>query len=260
MCGIAGAFNFEVGVKVEECLSGMLETMKRRGPDDAGIEVVDGGILFHTRLIVIDAETGSQPMKLERGGEVYRIVYNGELYNTDELRSRLAAQGEYFMGHSDTEVLLRAYVCWGPECLKEFNGIFAFAVFHEREGKVFMARDRVGVKPFFYSLKDGTFVFASEIKTLLQYPGIEPVIDRNGVAELLLIGPGRTPGSGVFRDIKELRPGECAVFDKSGLKTDRYWALKDRVHTDSFDDTVKRVIASSTKNLTRLTVSSKESV
>ncbi|MCI8284997.1 MAG: asparagine synthase (glutamine-hydrolyzing) [Firmicutes bacterium] len=241
MCGIAGAFNFEVGVKVEECLSGMLETMKRRGPDDAGIEVADGGILFHTRLIVIDAETGSQPMKLERGGEVYRIVYNGELYNTDELRSRLAAQGEYFMGHSDTEVLLRAYVCWGPECLKEFNGIFAFAVFHEREGKVFMARDRVGVKPFFYSLKDGTFVFASEIKTLLQYPGIEPVIDRNGVAELLLIGPGRTPGSGVFRDIKELRPGECAVFDKSGLKTDRYWALKDRVHTDSFDDTVKRV-------------------
>ncbi len=241
MCGIAGAIDFTERPKIEQCLSGMLGTMRRRGPDAAGIDISDAGILFHSRLIVIDPVNGGQPMKLSRGDEVYTIVYNGELYNTEELRMQLIAEGETFKGHSDTEVLLTAYVRWGEACLEKLNGIYAFAVLHERRRRLFMARDRMGVKPFFYSQVGTTFVFASEIKTLLKYPGVEPIIDANGIAELLLIGPGRTPGSGVFRDVYELRPGECAVFEDSGLNKHRYWQLYDRVHSDSPEQTVRRV-------------------
>ena len=264
MCGIAGAIDFNERPKVEECLSGMLASMRRRGPDAAGIDISDAGILFHSRLIVIDPVNGRQPMKLKRGGEVYTIVYNGELYNTEELRQELIAAGDTFKGHSDTEVLLAAYVRRGEACLEKLNGIYAFAVLHERERRLFAARDRMGVKPFFYTQVGSTFVFASEIKTLLKYPGVEPVIDSHGIAELLLIGPGRTPGCGVFRDIHELRPGEYGIFECGRLKCSgdagapsapaavtgcksaffqkrRYWMLRDHSHTDTPEQTVKRV-------------------
>ena len=269
MCGIAGAIDFNERPKVEECLSGMLATMRRRGPDAAGIDISDAGILFHSRLIVIDPVNGGQPMKLRRGGEVYTIVYNGELYNTDELRMELAAVGETFRGHSDTEVLLAAYARWGAACLERLNGIYAFAVLHERARRLFVARDRMGVKPFFYAQVGTTFVFASEIKTLLKYPGVEPVIDSNGVAELLFVGPGRTPGCGVFRDIHELRPGEYGVFEggslerseegadalAAGLEKRRYWMLRDRVHADPPEQTVKRVRSLVTDAIRRQLVS-----
>ncbi len=275
MCGIAGAIDFSERPKVEECLSGMLATMRRRGPDAVGIDISDAGILFHSRLIVIDPVNGGQPMKLRRGDEVYTIVYNGELYNTEELRLELMASGETFRGHSDTEVLLAAYVRWGSACLERLNGIYAFAVLHERAQKLFVARDRMGVKPFFYAQVGSTFVFASEIKTLLKYPGVEPVIDRSGIAELLLVGPGRTPGCGVFRDIHELRPGEYGIFEGDKLERvhnandtvsgasehthnfekDRYWMLRDHTHTDTPEQTVRRVRALVTDAIRRQLVS-----
>lgn len=269
MCGIAGAIDFNERPKVEECLSGMLATMRQRGPDAAGIDISDAGILFHSRLIVIDPVNGGQPMKLRRSGEVYTIVYNGELYNTDELRMELAAAGETFRGHSDTEVLLAAYARWGEACLERLNGIYAFAVLHERARRLFVARDRMGVKPFFYAQVGTTFVFASEIKTLLKYPGVEPVIDSRGVAELLFVGPGRTPGCGVFRDIHELQPGEYGIFEggslecseegadalAAGLEKRRYWSLRDRIHTDSPEHTVQRVRSLVTDAIRRQLVS-----
>ena len=262
MCGIAGAIDFIERPKVEECLSGMLATMRRRGPDDAGIDISDAGILFHSRLIVVDPTNGRQPMKLNHDNEIYTIVYNGEIYNTEELRLELIAAGAKFRGHSDTEVLLTAYAHWGAGCLEKLNGIYAFAVLHERAHKLFVARDRMGVKPFFYAHIDSTFVFASEIKTILEYPGIEPVIDSRGIAELLLIGPGCTPGCGVFRDIHELKPGEYGFFTSKysecqgsasaahktfihtampKLEKQRYWMLHDHVHTDTPEQTVKHV-------------------
>ena len=281
MCGIAGAIDFNERPKVEECLSGMLASMRRRGPDAAGIDISDAGILFHSRLIVIDPVNGGQPMKLRRGDEVYTIVYNGELYNTEELRLELMAAGDTFKGHSDTEVLLAAYARWGEACLERLNGIYAFAVLHERARKLFVARDRMGVKPFFYAQVGSTFVFASEIKTILKYPGVEPVIDSRGVTELLLIGPGRTPGCGVFRDIHELRPGEYGIFESRHLECSdnadtagapssltavtgcksaffekhRYWMLRDHSHTDTPEQTVRRVRALVTDAIRRQLVS-----
>lgn len=241
MCGIAGAIDFDRRPKIEECLSRMLESMKRRGPDASGIDISSSGILFHTRLIVIDPVNGGQPMKLTHEGETYTLIYNGELYNTEEIRAELIQCGEAFTGHSDTEVVLTAYAHWGAECLQKFNGIYAFAVLHENEHKLFLARDRMGVKPLFYTQKDSTLIFASEIKTLLCYPGVNAVLDAEGAAEILLIGPGRTPGCGVFKDIHELRPGEYAEFSEGRLRRTRYWKLLDRKHEASLEETVEKV-------------------
>ncbi|MBR5228742.1 MAG: asparagine synthase (glutamine-hydrolyzing) [Firmicutes bacterium] len=255
MCGIAGAINFTERPKIEECLSGMFGTMKRRGPDASGIDISDSGILLHTRLVVIDPENGRQPMHLDRNGEKFTIVYNGELYNTEEIRSQLSSLGETFRGYSDTEVLLKAYVRWGPACLSRLNGIFAFAVLHKNERKLFIARDRMGVKPLFYTQVDDTFIFSSEIKTILKYPDIKPVIDKEGITEILLIGPGRTPGCGVFKGIKELRPGEYGILNEKGLKITRYWQLKDEIHTDSLEDTIEKVKTLVTDSIKRQLVS-----
>ena len=140
-------------------------------------------------------------MELTYGGVRYTMVYNGELYNTPELRRELENLGHRFRGHSDTEVLLHSYAQWGSDCLRRLNGIFAFGVWEREPGRLFLARDRIGVKPLFYTFRQGQFLFASEIKTLLAHPAVPPRVDAQGVAEVMLLGPGRTPGCGVFRGI-----------------------------------------------------------
>ena len=238
MCAISGIIELKRGQPVMET---MLGTMLRRGPDDAGIFESGPCCLMHTRLAVIDPAGGHQPMGLSWDREEYTIVYNGELYNTEEVRRELADLGHRFRGHSDTEVVLHAYAQWGEDCLGRFNGIFAFAVWEEKRQRLFAARDRMGVKPFFYKEHEGGLLFASEIKTILAYPTVKAQIDAEGVGEILLLGPGRTPGSGVFKDIYELEPGCCGVFEKGKFRVSCYWQLRDREHTDSFEDTVEKV-------------------
>ncbi len=238
MCAISGMIELKRG---ERTLEAMIGTMLRRGPDDAGIYQNGRCCLLHTRLAVIDPAGGHQPMKLSWAGEDYTIVYNGELYNTEEVRAELCKLGHSFRGHSDTEVVLSAYAQWGQGCLSRFNGIFAFAVWEEKRERLFVARDRMGVKPFFYKLHEGGFLFASEIKTILAYPTVKAELDADGAAEILLLGPGRTPGSGVFKDIRELEPGCCGYFEKGKFTWRRYWQLRDREHRDSFEETVEQV-------------------
>jgi asparagine synthase (glutamine-hydrolysing) len=174
---------------------------------------------------VIDLENGCQPMRFTQGDETFILVYNGELYNTEEIRTDLASEGYTFVGHSDTEVLLKAYMAWGEDCVNRFNGIFAFAIWKEQAQTLFIARDRIGVKPFFYFSRNGVFLFASELKTLLCHPMVEPALDENGVAEIMLLGPGRTPGCGVFQDVQELKAGQCGLLDKDRLRLQTYWSL-----------------------------------
>jgi asparagine synthase (glutamine-hydrolysing) len=133
-------------------------------------------------------------MTLNWAGETYIVVYNGELYNTDEVRSDLIALGHDFTSHSDTEVLLHAYAQWKEACVDRFNGIFAFGVYEKRAGRLFLARDRIGVKPLFYARAGEAFLFSSEIKTILTYPGVEARLAPEGVCEVMMLGPGRTPG------------------------------------------------------------------
>lgn len=238
MCAIAGIIELKRSEAVQRS---MISTMLRRGPDDAGIYENGKCCLLHTRLAVIDPAGGHQPMKLEWAGERYAIAYNGELYNTGEVRRELEMLGHRFHTHSDTEVVLTAYTQWGSDCLHRLNGIFAFAVWEENAQRLFAARDRMGVKPFFYKLHEGGFLFASEIKTILAYPTVRAELDKEGAAQILLLGPGRTPGSGVFKDIYELEPGCCGYFQEGRLRTWRYWQLQDREHGDCFADTAEQV-------------------
>ncbi len=250
MCGIAGMVAIPA-VGTDK----MMETMKRRGPDGQGYFQDGQCCLLHSRLAIIDPDGGAQPMTFARGNEKYTISYNGELYNTEEIRSRLTALGHHFISHSDTEVLLQAYVQWGEEVLTVLNGIFAFAVWEHHTGRLFIARDRIGVKPLFYTLHQGGILFASEIKTILAYPGMEARLDAQGAAELLLLGPGRMPGSGVFRDIFELEPGCCGIFAEGKWQWNRYWKLRDRTHEESFEETAEHVRMLLTDSIHRQMVS-----
>lgn len=255
MCAIAGEVNVKDGVGFAPYHPDMISCMKRRGPDDDGMYSDSCATLLHARLAVIDPENGRQPMTAAKDEITYTIVYNGELYNTDEVRERLKSEGEQFMGHSDTEVVLKAYINHGEKCVEEFNGIFAFAVWNDEEKTLFIARDRMGVKPFFYAVRGNSFIFASELKGLLIHPDIEPVIGRTGLSELLFIGPGRTPGCGVFEGVEELKPGHCGHFTGRGLHTRQYWTYSDRVHPDSLQDTIARAKWLVTDAVTRQLVS-----
>ena len=238
MCGIAGL----LGIRAEETeLQTMERTMERRGPDGKGRYQENGCTLLHARLAIIDPAGGAQPMKLNWAGMTYVLTYNGELYNTEELRRELLALGHTFSGHSDTEVVLHSYAQWGADCLEKFNGIFAFAVWERDKRRLFLARDRVGVKPLFFHGVENRFVFASEIKTILACPGIRPELDSAGAAELILLGPGRLPGSGVLRGIRELEPGQYGYYENGKLRIQRYWKLRDSVHRDAFPETVEKV-------------------
>ena len=238
MCGIAGM----VGLPYQEhSLKEMMKTMLRRGPDSNGVVRKDGAVLLHSRLAIVDPEGGKQPMELCCAGECYTIVYNGELYNTLEVKNELIALGHSFRGHSDTEVVLHAYAQWKEECLHKFNGIFGFGVWEQYRKRLFLARDRMGVKPLFYTLKDRGILFASELKTILASGLVKPALDAEGAAQLLLMGPGRIPGSGVFRDVLELEPGWCGSFENGKWHPRQYWKLKDREHRESFEETAEQV-------------------
>ena len=242
MCGIAGWLDFESGIKGNELIfSAMSDTLKRRGPDDAGAYISENVALFHRRLAVVDIENGKQPMYKKVGDNEYIIVYNGELYNTDDIRIELSSAGYRLSGHSDTEVLLLSYIEWGEAALKHLNGIFAFAIYDKSNETLFFARDRAGVKPFFFHKYSDGFIFGSEIKTLLANPKVSRAVDRFGIGEIFLIGPGRTPGASAFSDIKELKPGECGTFSKDGLSIKKYWQIEAKEHTDSLEDTLEKV-------------------
>ncbi|MGM0846820.1 MAG: asparagine synthase (glutamine-hydrolyzing) [Bacillota bacterium] len=242
MCGITGWINFRKDLrKSGKVLESMTDTLSKRGPDDSNIWLDTHAAFGHKRLTVVDPEGGKQPMAKEAAGHRFVICYNGELYNTEDIRKVLLSKGYTFKGHSDTEVLLTAYIEWREECVQHLNGIFAFAVWDSEKQQVFIGRDRLGVKPFFFTERESGLLFGSELKALLAHPSISAEVDREGLAEVLGLGPSRSPGSGVFKDIKELRPGHAMVFSRDGLKAWRYWNVKSRQHRDSFDETVEKV-------------------
>jgi len=259
MCGIAGEVSFSNSVtKNKDSFLRMQKVLSPRGPDQNGIYINKNVALIHTRLCVIDIENGIQPMSFKYGEQEYTLVYNGELYNTEEIREELINYGHRFMGHSDTEVVLKAYVQWKDECVNKFNGIFAFAIWEKNNNKLFFARDRIGVKPLFYSIVDNSFIFASEIKGLLAHDSIKPIINEDSIAELMFIGPGRTPGCGIFKGINEVKPACCGYFTKDGIRIKKYWTLKDREHRDNFEQTVETVRYLVNDSITRQLVSDVE--
>lgn len=238
MCAISGMIGSPLA---KEVIEKMLVTMRRRGPDGNGVFQENGCTLLHSRLAIIDPENGQQPMTLQWGQETYTITYNGELYNAHELKSELEKLGHRFLTRCDTEVLLHAYAQWKEECLEKLNGIYAFGVWEKLAKRLILARDRMGVKPLFYTILGDSLLFASEMKTILAHPQVPARIDSQGAAQLLLLGPSRCPGSGVFHNIEELKPGQFGVYENNRFSVYTYWYLRDGEHTDSFDETVEQV-------------------
>ncbi len=236
MCGIAGILSSCVDLRSEKpVIEKMSDTLKMRGPDGKGDYVTADTALIHRRLAVIDVENGSQPMRFGS----YIIVFNGELYNTDEVKSVLISCGYEFETHCDTEVVLKAFDKWKEKSVKKLNGIFAYAIYDEKEKKLYAFRDRIGVKPFYYSRQKNLFAFASRIKTLLCVPGITPVVDEDGLNEIFMLGPAKTIGNGIFKDIRELPPGCYMTVDKGKTDVYRYWSLTARVNTESLEECIE---------------------
>ncbi len=240
MCGIAGWISGEQNLCEKiPIIEKMSATLKKRGPDENGIFIENNVSMIHRRLAVVDIEHGKQPMTAIYKNEKYILVYNGELYNTNEVKAQLLANGFEFEGYSDTEVVLKAYVCWREHCAEKLNGIFAFGVYETNAKRLFICRDRIGVKPLFYTHLNNEFVFGSQIKTILASGVLEPVINSEGLCEIFLLGPARTGGNGVFRDIEELLPGEYGIYENGVLKKNTYFRLKAQEHTENETETLE---------------------
>jgi asparagine synthase (glutamine-hydrolysing) len=242
MCGITGWIDWKADLTRERrTLEAMTAALANRGPDATGMYLTQHAGLGHRRLTIIDPEGGAQPMTRRYGDRTYTIVYNGELYNTAEVRRELETRGHTFFTRSDTEVLLVSYIEWGPACVEQLNGIFAFGVWEEHAQRLYLARDRMGVKPLFYAHRGGALLFASELKSLLANPLVLPEVDSEGLSEVLFLGPSRTPGHGVFRGVSELRPGHWLLHEQNQTRVHQYWALESRPHTDDLERTASTV-------------------
>lgn len=242
MCGFTGYANFIDKIHhSKSVIQQMNASLSKRGPDEDGYYYSDYVHFAHKRLIVIDPEGGKQPMIEHYSYGDYIICYNGQIYNTKELKNTLIENGFKINTHSDTEILLKSYIHFGNSVVNYLNGIFAFAIFNTKKEELFIARDHFGVKPFFYTIQNNTFIFASEIKAIFKFPGVEKIIDSQGISELFGIGPSHTSGTTVFKNIFELKPAHFGVFNKSGLHLTKYWSLKSKEHTDSLGKTCEKI-------------------
>lgn len=242
MCGIVGWSNLKNNIRdYSDIMDEMIDTLKLRGPDSAGLKTYNHALMGHRRLIIVDPTGGMQPMTKIINNKEYTICYNGELYNTEEVRADLISKGYKFDSYSDTEVLLTSYIEYGQKCADYLNGIFAFGIWDEYNQELFLCRDQLGIKPLFYSYIDGNLIFASEIKALLKHPYIDSIVDRDGVIELISLGPARKLNGAIFKDIKEIPPAHYLLFNKRGINLNEYWKLETMEHEDDIDTTKKKV-------------------
>ena len=245
MCGIAGFCGFGEDYHrrrryYEEVLEGQARSVVHRGGDQEGTYLAPHAGLAHARLSIRDVAGGRQPIVRSRGGKEYAISYNGEIYNTAELTTELSGKGYSFTTTTDTEVILLGYMDQGPDFFRKLNGIYAFAIWDGVLERLVLVRDRAGVKPLFYARRGGELIFGSEPKALFAHPAVTPEADLDNFREVLGVGPARTSGCGVFKDVWELEPGTLAVFGRDGLAAEPYWRLEAREHTDTYPQTVER--------------------
>jgi asparagine synthase (glutamine-hydrolysing) len=223
MCGIAGIFRRDGGPVDPAALERMKRATRHRGPDDAGVWCQRNVGLVHNRLSILDlSANGHQPMVDERTGNI--IVFNGEVYNFQEIRPELEALGHVFHSKSDTEVVLRAYAQWGEACVERFRGMFAFAIFDVKKDELFVVRDRLGIKPLYYYADGHQFIFASETKAIVLVEGVPRRINQAALPEYIAfryVSDGRT----LFQDIHELKPGHWLRVSRGGIQIRQYWDI-----------------------------------
>ncbi|MES9969199.1 MAG: asparagine synthase (glutamine-hydrolyzing) [Candidatus Thiodiazotropha sp.] len=225
MCGIAGVLYFDPSMTVDERrLSAMRDVFEYRGPDDNGLYLSGSIGLAHRRLSIIGLSTGHQPMS-DSSGQL-RIVFNGEIYNYKILKNELEKKGYTFATESDTEVIIYLYREYGQECVHHLNGMFAFAIFNENDKSLFLARDRMGIKPLYYSKTKQGFSFASEIKSILKYGLPDTVLNNQSIYEYFMFR-GVTGENTMFNDVFSLLPGHCMLVKNGEITTHAYWNLLD---------------------------------
>jgi asparagine synthase (glutamine-hydrolysing) len=223
MCGICGVVLNDGGIIRTEEIRNMLSLLMNRGPDDEGIWIKEGIGLGHRRLSIIDLETGHQPMCNEDG--TIWIVYNGEVYNYPDLRKELELKGHKFRTTSDTEVIIHLYEEYGTDSIRILNGMFAFAIWDESKKLLCLARDRVGIKPLYYAIRDEKFVFSSNIKPILQYFGQKPEVNLKLIPPYFSMGYSLGEET-IFKGIFKLQPGSLMVLSGSRLDRQKYWNLR----------------------------------
>ncbi|MEK4128094.1 asparagine synthase (glutamine-hydrolyzing) [Solibacillus sp. FSL W8-0474] len=252
MCGISGWIDYSKNLVDNELLiKKMTRTLLHRGPDSEGYFVSKHALLGHKRLAIIDLVTGDQPMT--RGN--FTIVYNGEVYNANEIREQLIKRGYTFHTTSDTEVILIAYCEWKEGCVDYLNGIYGFAIWNAEEQSLFLCRDRLGVKPLFYYEYEDGILFSSEIKGILAHPAVKPQVDIEGLAALFSLGPSRIIGNAIFKGIKEIKPAYAMTVRKEGKKSWKYWDIVSKQHEQSEEETIDKVRELVTKAIERQLIS-----
>ncbi|MBZ6105335.1 asparagine synthase (glutamine-hydrolyzing) [Streptomyces olivaceus] len=240
MCGITGWISFDRDLGTETAaLDAMTGTMACRGPDDSGTWTQGPAALGHRRLAVIDLPGGRQPMTVDTPHGTVALVYSGEAYNFTELRRELSGRGHRFTTDSDTEVVLHGYLEWGDRIAERLNGMYAFAVWDSRSDRLVMVRDRMGIKPFYYSVTPDGVLFGSEPKAILANPLARARVTLDGLRELFTMV--KTPGHAVWDGMAEVEPGTVVTVDRSGPHRRVYWELETRPHTDDRDTTIGTV-------------------
>src|SRR5918992_427679 len=223
MCGIAGKFVYDASGSIDPCLiRAMTDAVVHRGPDAAGYYLGPGIALGHRRLRIIDLVTGDQPLANEDGS--VRVIFNGEIYNFEDLRSALEARGHRFRTRSDTEVIVHGYEEWGDHAVERFRGMFAFALWDERKRRLLLARDRAGVKPLHYAELPGGIVFASEIKSLIQDPDVPRDWSPEAIDAYLTLLYIPAPQT-VYRAVRKLPAAHYLVAERGSVALRRYWDL-----------------------------------
>ncbi|UNZ20745.1 asparagine synthase (glutamine-hydrolyzing) [Streptomyces sp. 891-h] len=240
MCGITGWVSYDRNLTAERAtVDAMTETMACRGPDDTGTWIAGPAALGHRRLAIIDLPGGRQPMTVETPEGTVALVYSGETYNYTELRRELAGRGHRFSTDSDTEVVLHAYLEWGPALAERLNGMYAFAIWDSRSKQLVMVRDRMGIKPFYYAETADGVLFGSEPKAILANPLARREVSLDGLRELFAFV--KTPGHAVWEGMREVEPGTVVTVGENGVRTHVYWQLETRPHTDGKDATLAHV-------------------
>lgn len=240
MCGIAGWVSYDADLtRRQDVVDAMTGTMACRGPDDSGTWVRTHVALGHRRLAIIDLPGGRQPMTVHTPNGDLAMVYSGEAYNFTELKDELTKLGHKWETDSDTEVVLHGYLQWGDAVVDHLNGMYAFAIWDERDDRLVMIRDRMGIKPFYYyPTRDGV-LFGSEPKAILANPLAKKVVDLDGFRELA--GFTKRPGWSLWKDMEEVQPGTIVTVSREGIRTRTYWKLDAKQHTDDQETTVARV-------------------
>lgn len=238
MSGIVGFLNIKDKImNAQEILLNMNNKISHRGLDKDGLYISNTVSLGHRSILPED----KQPIQFSFAENNYVIVYDGTLYNADELKHELEQYDFCFSTNSDAEVILKGYIHFQEKIVNKLNGVFAFAIWNTNENLLFIARDHFGIKPLYYTNINNSFVFASEIKALFEFPNVEPKLDTIGICELVGIGPAHTPGMTVFKNIYEVKPANYIIVNETGLHSKNYWQLISRPHTDSLGKTCEKV-------------------